>query len=420
MPSQILIRDPTADCKRPTTTSDVLGEDIASVASSAFRGFIQPVGTERRKDAGPTGAAALVLKNDISTSPRLFGYFVCCIASIVSMLSTTLFYVTGTGIPPINTVLGHAKNHGVTLNSTQLEITSDMFELLEAKKTAYFYGKRGNVVQLWKLYGSIAVSSLLALITLLVLIAHFDSWFFPNTFRRIFADGSIVERNLLLMIILITIVALEISTSRFSVGEAQANVFFSTWTTFIASIINYEIWRTSAGRHLTLQKVLFDSDSDSNFRNKRFWLLLSIFQSIILLSYLEHTAHNHFLKEVQQTFDCRLLSPANQWLWIAIAGCFLAWMNFFVKTRCKISLRLKWVIDAAVSGTAVGLNGTAIGYFTGQAIDRVHCPSNLYFGLWGAFVVAIWIFSSLLQNFHLHWPKEEAETTTTGRRGAEP
>lgn len=420
MPSQILIRDPTADCKRPTNTSDVLGEDIASVASSAFRGFIQPVGTERRKDAGPTGAAALVLKNDISTSPRLFGYFVSCIASIVSMLSTTLFYVTGTGIPPINTVLGHAKNHGVTLNSTQLEISIDMFETLEAQRAAYFYGKRGNVVQLWKLYGSIAVSSLLALITLLVLIAHFDSWFFPNTFRRIFADGSIVERNLLLMIILITIVALEISTSRFSVGEAQANVFFSTWTTFIASIINYEIWRTSAGRHLTLQKVLFDSDSDSNFRNKRFWLLLSIFQSIILLSYLEHTAHNHFFKEVQQTFDCRLVSPANQWLWIAIAGCFLAWMNFFVKTRCKISLRLKWVMDAAVSGTAVGLNGTAIGYFTGQAIDRVHCPSNLYFGLWGAFVVAIWIFSSLLQNFHLHWPKEEAETTTTGRRGAEP
>lgn len=418
MPSQILIRDPTADCKRPTTTSDVLGEDIASVASSAFRGFIQPVGTERRKDTGPVGAASLVLKNDISTSPRLFGYFVCCIASIVSMLSTTLFYVTGTGIPPINTVLGHAKNHGVTLNSTQLEITSDMFEALEAQRAAYFYGKRGNVVQLWKLYGSIAVSSLLALITLLVLIAHFDSWFFPNTFRRIFADGSIVERNLLLMIILITIVALEISTSRFSVGEAQANVFFSTWTTFIASTINYEIWRTSAGRHLTFQNVLFESDS--KFRDKRFWLLLSIFQSIILLSYLEHTAHNHFFKEVQQTFDCKLVSLSNRWLWIAIAGCFLVWMNFFVKTRCKISLRLKWVMDAAVSGTAVGLNGTAIGYFTGQAVDRVHCPSNLYFGLWGAFVVAIWIFSSLLQNFHLHWhPKEEAETTTTGRRGAE-
>ena len=334
------------------------------------------------------------------------------------MLSTTLFYVTGTGIPPINTFLRHAANHGVTLNSTQLEITSDMSEALEAQRAAWFYGERGNVVHLWKLYGSIAVSSLLVLITLLVLIAHFDSWFFPDTFRRIFADGSKVERNLLLMIILITIVALEISTSRFSVGQAQANVFFSTWTTFIAATINYEIWRTSAGRHLTFQKVLFDSDSNSNFRNKRFWLLLSIFQSISLLSYLEHTAHNHFFDEVQQTVDCRLVSPNNQWLWIAVAGCFLAWVNFFVKTRCKISLRLVWVIDALVSGTAVGLNGTVIGYFTGQAVDRVHCPSNLYFGLWGAFVVAIWIFSSLLQNCHLHWSaKEEAETT--GRRGAE-
>lgn len=68
------------------------------------------------------------------------------------------------------------------------------------------------------------VSGLLTVITVSVVIAHFDSCVCVHKNRTHFHDGSKYERNLLLTLIILSAFALSISTSKFSVGEAQANV----------------------------------------------------------------------------------------------------------------------------------------------------------------------------------------------------
>jgi hypothetical protein len=413
MPSQILIRDPTAYPEQPrntATTKGLGGEDSASASTV----FVRPAGSERRND----GAAISLFMNDISASPRLFGYFFCCISSIVSMISSSIFYTSGIERANLDTILDSAETFNVTITPQQKQISNQWIEALHNQGIMYFYETRGNIVQRWKVFGAIAVSGLMALITLLVLVAHFDSYFFPRTFRRFFADGSKSERNLILVLIVIAICALQINTSRFSVGEAQANVFFSAWTSFIACVFNYELWRKNAGRHLTFENVLFDK----NFRTKRFWMLLAIFSTITLLAFFEHTLHNNFMEDEEKLMNCMIITGKNEWMWMFLVSCVMAWGFLFFRTRCKLSdignPKLVWILETTFSGALVAMKGTAIANFTGGVSDKVPCPSNLYFGLWGAFVVDIWIFSSLLQNHHIYWhAKEEEAETSTDRRG---
>jgi len=398
MPSQILIRDPTSypEQSRHTSTEEglVAGDDAASVSTV----FVQPAGSNRRKDKDARSVAdSSLLLNDISTSPRLYGYCVCAISSIVSMISSTIFCTNGTVEPPTIEMIETASDYNLTLTPQLRDITSAWVNSLNDQRMLYFYGVNGNIVQRWKAYGAIAISALMALVSLLVVIAHFDSYFFPKAFRHFFANGSESERNLLIVLICIAICALEINTSRFSVGEAQANVFFSTWTNFIACIFNYELWRTNAGRHLTFQNILFDS----NFPTKRFWMLLAIFATITLLAFFEHSLHNTFLKDEEDKMNCTTVSARNLWMWISVVTCLLTWGYLYYRNR-KLSdvsnPKLTWALETVFAAALVAGKGFAISDFTGGVSDKVPCPSNLYFGLWGAFVVATWILGILLQN----------------------
>ena len=76
---------------------------------------------------------------------------------------------------------------------------------------------------------SIQLEGLLTIITMAIVIAHFDSVFCVKKNRVHFRDGSLFERNLLIMLIILSVCALYISTSKFSVGEAQANVSLILW-----------------------------------------------------------------------------------------------------------------------------------------------------------------------------------------------
>ena len=398
MPSQILIRDPTSypEQSRHTSTEEglVAGDDAASVSTV----FVQPAGSNRRKDKDARSVAdSSLLLNDISTSPRLYGYCVCAISSIVSMISSTIFCTNGTVEPPTIEMIETASDYNLTLTPQLRDITSAWVDALNDQWIMYFYGVNGNIVQRWKAYGAIAISALMALVSLLVVIAHFDSYFFPKAFRHFFANGSESERNLLIVLICIAICALEINTSRFSVGEAQANVFFSTWTNFIACIFNYELWRTNAGRHLTFQNILFDS----NFPTKRFWMLLAIFATITLLAFFEHSLHNTFLKDEEDTMNCTTVSARNLWMWISVVTCLLTWGYLYYRNRRLSDVsnpKLTWALETVFAAALVAGKGFAISDFTGGVSDKVPCPSNLYFGLWGAFVVATWILGILLQN----------------------
>ena len=62
--------------------------------------------------------------------------------------------------------------------------------------------------------------------------------------------------------------------------------------------------------------------------------------------------------------------------------------------------KLLWMVETTFACALMAVNGTAISNFTGGVSDKIPCPSNLYFGLWGAFVVAVWVLGGLLQSNH--------------------
>jgi len=256
MPMPIVIRDPHLDKPR---------ED----ALPAIRGFGSISNTSPPNHA-------TTRNGDISTSPRFLGYIFSFFSSAVTLASSVEFYLRGVYPTDSSELREVAVNNGINFTTKDMTQLSAIYDGMNFSSKLSFTS-RGIVTHNYQVYGAIAVSALLTVITVLVLFAHLDSFCCPNYFRVFFRDGSKSERNLILALIAISTVSLQICTSRFSIGEAQVNVFFSTWTNFISCTLNFEVWRNSAGRHSTFQNVLFDKE----FPLKRHWFLLSIFTMIV-------------------------------------------------------------------------------------------------------------------------------------------
>jgi len=250
-----------------------------------------------------------------------------------------------------------------------------------------YFGSGGNLVHQWKVFGCIAVSGLLTLITLIIVIAHFDSTICVKKNRIYFRDGSKFERNLLLMLIILTVCALFISTSKFSIGEAQANVFFSTWSNFISCVVNYEVWRKGSGKQHSFHNVLFG--------HKRHWFLLSIFSTIAFLSTIDFFINNNIVQDTHH-FDCLGVGWKNVWVWFSMSGTIVCWAIVLLHRYCKQCLAVR-ILEAIVSLAMVGVDGYIVASFSGGRLDQIACPSNLYFSVWGAFFLSVWIFSSMIQ-----------------------
>jgi len=92
----------------------------------------------------------------------------------------------------------------------------------------YIVSKTGLVYR-WKLWGAIYVASIGVGMNLLILLVHFDTVMLPKLWVCIFRDGSLAERNLILFMILFWAAAVHTCTSSLSVGELQANVYFTAW-----------------------------------------------------------------------------------------------------------------------------------------------------------------------------------------------
>jgi len=223
MPAPILIYDPKI-YGEPNDPRAIVGDDPIK----GFRNFLtisktsadeQPSIDNTERSSNKTSR----YMEDISTSPRLLGYVFSCISSALAMITATVFYVRGTTVASPITVESYARQVGIELTKNETELFTQRID--DMNKTYHLYfGSGGSLVQQYKVYGAIAVSGLLTLITLTIVIAHFDSILCVKKNRINFRDGSKVERNLILFLLFLSVIALHINTSKFSVGEAQANV----------------------------------------------------------------------------------------------------------------------------------------------------------------------------------------------------
>lgn len=264
MPTPIVIRDPNLD-QQVDPPQAPRGTSAEHCSSQSFRNNVQ------------------TRNGDISTSPRFLGYIFSFFSSAVLLASSVMFYVRGVYPTDFNDLKDIAEKNGITISTKEINGLQARYDSMNFS-SKLFFTSGGIVTQNYQVYGSIAVSALLTVITMVVLFAHLDSFCCPNYFRHFFRDGSKSERNLILALTAISAISLQICTSRFSIGEAQINVFFSTWTNFISCALNFEVWRNSAGRHSTFQNILFDKA----FPLKRYWFILSIFTTISFLSLIDY------------------------------------------------------------------------------------------------------------------------------------
>jgi hypothetical protein len=174
---------------------------------------------------------------DIRASPRLLGYCFQLLASIVMLISVSTFYQ------------GEADRE-----TSSPEIWS-LFNSTRTEGNAVFLSPDGRYVRTWKLIGCFIVSTLGTTVTLGIIIVHFDTIFCPSFWLRTFRDGSKHEQWLLISLAVFWGIGIHINTSSLSVGESQPNVYFTSWISFLSSLLNYGIWRISAGRKSLAEMV---------------------------------------------------------------------------------------------------------------------------------------------------------------------
>ena len=94
----------------------------------------------------------------------------------------------------------------------------------------------------------VTTSGVGTIFTILIIVAHFDTIAFPDFWKVVFQDGSRYEQYICITSVLYWAAAIHINTSTLSVGEVQANVFFTTWIAFLSSVLNFGVWRVAAGK----------------------------------------------------------------------------------------------------------------------------------------------------------------------------
>lgn len=134
------------------------------------------------------------------------------------------------------------------------------------------YASVNGPVYYWKLIGCVAVGCFGAAISLFVVLVHFDTVCLPKLWFRVFRDGSRWEKYILRLMMLFWLAGLHINTSSLSVGEAQANVYFTTWISFGSAVLNCGVWRVSAGLPSLAEKISFHRrETTYNWTWTLFW-----------------------------------------------------------------------------------------------------------------------------------------------------
>lgn len=300
----------------------------------------------------------------------------------------------------------------------------------------YFVAPTGNILLWWKVWGAMAVSSGGCLLNLSIVLAHFDSRCCPTLWVSYFRDGSRAERNLLVLLILYWAAGLHINTSSLSVGESQANVFFTSWIAFAATVNNYSVWRESSGLPSVL---LFRQDYSRDTTTS--WIWTAFFSTI-----LAGAATDLFIYRdlVTLQFEGQALRVSQQdWtivlsiVWTEVAVCISAvFLNEYqvdpypLPCRCRSRREAQndsvyrcvvgWrQVEGLIILIAMGGKYYVVLYYTG--VDTViNGLSNAYVGAWGTFFCSVFSFGTWLkENRNITYIVKEADVrpNTKAHRG---
>lgn len=201
-------------------------------------------------------------------------------------------------------------------------------------------------------------------------------------------DGSVQERNLIILSMVFWSIGVHVCTSSFSIGSTQANVYFTSWIALIGAFMNYDLWRAGAGKAGILD---FVSQQRQTTAFNWFWTcLFAVLTAGAATDIYFNREHYVFYQDgevvqVQSNQLYRML--AITWVWVLTS--IICLFAKFYWTHWKI-WKLKWyMIEGLILVASIGVLAWATTTFTGVQAT-INGPANAYFGLWGSF------FSSLL------------------------
>jgi len=232
---------------------------------------------------------------------------------------------------------------------------------------------------------------------------HFDTIAFPRLWFQFFRDGSLAERNLLIFLFVFWSVGLHVNTSSLSVGEAQANVFFTTWIAFVCTALNLGVWRESADLPRLAVKVL------THHRETTYnWCWTLIFTLVnagaVTDMYFNRDEITLRLKGEALVLSFEGWMTVLGLVWSQVGVCILAIsINHYWLHSCKIQLSgdcrfvLNWKgPEGLLILFLVGLNFWVILTYTG--VDGVITGlNNSYFSVWGTFFNTVFTFGTWLR-----------------------
>jgi hypothetical protein len=319
---------------------------------------------------------------DIRASPRLLGYLFQLLASSVMLITVIQFYRQ------------QENNDFVTLfNDSGGE-----------KWDNRIYTSVNGPVYYWKFIGCVAAGSLGAGISLCVLLVHFDTIFLPRVWVRCFRDGSQIEHAFLLFLVLFWTVGLYVCTSTLSVGEVQANVYFTTWIAFVSALLNCGVWRVSAGRPSLAEKInLHHRETTYNW----IWTLcfLIIFAGAGTDIYFNRDDITLRLKGEVLELSQREWVIILAIVWSFVGICLLALLfNHYLTKQVEVKFcggKSRFVLgwrqfEGIVILAMVGVFFWIIYVHTG-ANGVINGLNNGYFGVWGAFFNSVFTFGTWLR-----------------------
>lgn len=324
---------------------------------------------------------------DIRASPRLAGYLYMLIASVVMIASVAQFY----------------KNDN---------LASAFFNDLGYIKEQEFILIAGTRVFRWKFIGAFVIACVGTLFSLLILLVHFDTFCFPRFWRKFFRDGSIYERNLLIVAIIYWAAGVHICTSSFSIGATQANVYFTTWIVFIASALNYDMWRLGADMPNLSEFV--SSQRKTTIYN---WLWTFLFTVVTAGAVTDMYANReHFIfydvdgEPIVQKQSNWVRTVAITWSTVAVSGCVI-----FAKTMWGNWKGALSYFEGLLIATFIGVTAWVCTSYTGvQGV--IIGPSNAYFGVWGVFFSSLSTFGTWL--IETGAPQQLRHFSSSVRRGS--